>query len=93
MSMEIEKSIQKNFYSNKQKLQKTVEWLLGIYEKELKILDLYVDGNLVYIKYELNNHKRGLCFPLGDVAVYDKENKRIFKKIKKNFLKDFCILF
>ena len=93
MSMEIEKSIQKNFYSNKQKLQKTVEWLLGIYEKELKILDLYVDGNLVYIKYELNNHKRGLYFPLGDVAVHVKENKRIFKKIKKNFLKDFCILF
>lgn len=73
--------------------KKAFEWLFDIYGKKLNILDHYINNNgLVYIKYRYNNQKKGLYLPLGNVALYDKENKSIFTKDLKNFLKEFCIL-
>ena len=89
----IEKRYTKDFFIvTDTNYKKAFEWLFDIHGKELNILDHYIDGNLVYIKYEHYRHPRGLYFPLGDVAIYDKENKRIYSRDQKNFMKEFCIL-
>lgn len=89
----IEKRYTKDFFIvTDTNYKKAFEWLFDIHGKELNILDHYVDGNLVYIKYEHYSHPRRLYFPLGDVAIYDKENKRIYSRDQKNFMKEFCIL-
>lgn len=93
MSKCIEKRYTKEFFIvNNTNYKKIFEWLFNIYGKELKILDHYIDDNLVFIKYKVSNNRKGLYIPLGNVAIYDKENKRIFQKDHKNFMKEFCIL-
>lgn len=93
MSKCIEKRYTKEFFIVREtNYKKAFEWLFDIHGKKLKILDHYINSNLVYIKYEYSNHKKELHFLLGDVAIYDKENKRIFIKDQKNFMKEFCIL-
>lgn len=89
----IEKRYTKDFFIvTDTNYKKAFEWLFDIHGKELNILDHYIDGNLVYIKYEHYSHPRRLYFPLGDVAIYDKENKRIYSRDQKNFMKEFSIL-
>ena len=93
MSKCIEKRYTKEFFIvTDANYKKVFEWLFDIHGKELNILDHYIDGNLVYIKYEHYSHPRSHYFPLGDVAIYDKENKRIYSRDQKNFMKEFCIL-
>lgn len=89
----IEKRYTKDFFIvTDTNYKKAFEWLFDIHGKELNILDHYINGNLVYIKYEHYSHPRGLYFLLGDVAIYDKENKSIYSRDQKNFFKEFCIL-
>ena len=93
MSKCIEKRYTKEFFIvSETNYKKSFEWLFDIHGKKLKILDHYIDDNFVYIKYELANIRKGLYFPIGNVAIYDKENKRIFHKDQKNFFKEFSIL-
>lgn len=89
----IEKRKTKEFFivTNKS-YKKAIQWLFDIYGKELKILNHWIDRGLVNIKYEVKGHTQVLKLPMEDVAIFDKEDKRIFSKDQKNFLKEFRIL-